>query len=149
MLVKKFEYNSPEYQEAVKLRDLILRQPLGLKLDPKELLKEKDDFHIGCFENSKLVGTLILTPKDKNTVQMRQVAVDNKQQGKGVGSMLVKFSEKLAAEHSFPKIILSSRTSALGFYLKAGYKTVGEEYISKNTNIPHIEMIKSLNGNLK
>ncbi len=144
MIVRQIEYNSPDYQEAVHLRDLILRQPLGLKLDPKDLLKEKDDLHIGCFENNKLIGVLILTPKDKNTVQMRQVAVDNKQQGKGVGSMLVKFSEKVAAEHHFSRIILSARTTALNFYLKAGYKTVGEEYISKSTNIPHIEMIKEI-----
>ncbi len=142
MIVRLIEYGSTEYHKAVHLRDLILRQPLGLHLDPQDLLKEENDLHIGCFENNKLIGTLILTPKDKNIIQMRQVAVDNNQQHKGVGSMLVKFAEKIANEHRFSKIILSARTTVLNFYLKAGYKSVGEEYISKSTNIPHIEMIK-------
>jgi len=146
MIVRQIKYNSPEYKEAVILRDLILRQPLGLKLDPKDLLKEKDDYHIGCFEDNRLFGVLILTPQDKEIIQMRQVAVDNKQQRKGVGSMLVKFAEKTAAEHQFSKIILSARTTALDFYLKMSYKTVGGEYISKSTNILHVEMIKSLSN---
>lgn len=144
MIVRQIKYNSPEYKEAVILRDLILRQPLGLKLDPKDLLKEKDDYHIGCFEDNRLLGVLILTPKDKEIIQMRQVAVDNKQQHKGVGSALVQFAERIASAHRFSKIVLSARTTALNFYLKMGYKTVGEEYISKSTNILHIEMIKSL-----
>ncbi|MBI2102731.1 hypothetical protein HYT55_02740 [Candidatus Woesearchaeota archaeon] len=58
MLVRQIEYGSTEYHEAVHLRDLILRQPLGLHLDPKDLLKERSDLHIGCFENNKLVGTI-------------------------------------------------------------------------------------------
>lgn len=142
MLIKQIKYKSKEYKEAVDLRNLILRRPLGLNFDKKELLKEKDDIHIGCFKKNKIIGTIILTPKDKDTVRIRQVAVMDKLQGKGIGSMLVKFAEKMAIEHKFSKIILSARISALNFYIKMGYKTVGEEYVSKNTNIPHFEMVK-------
>ncbi len=142
MLIKRIKYNSQKYKEAVDLRNLILRQPLGLNFDKQDLLKEKDDIIIGCFENNKIIGTLVLTPKDRDTVIMRQVAVADKHQGKGVGSMLIKFAEKMATEHKFSKIILSARTAVLDFYIKMGYKTVGEEYVSKNTNIPHFKMVK-------
>ncbi|MBI2102732.1 GNAT family N-acetyltransferase [Candidatus Woesearchaeota archaeon] len=46
---------------------------------------------------------------------MRQVAVDNKQQRKGVGSMLVTFAEKIASQHRFSRVVLSARTMVLSF----------------------------------
>lgn len=41
MLIKQIKHNSKEYQEAVDLRNTILRQPLGLILDEKDLQEEK------------------------------------------------------------------------------------------------------------
>lgn len=142
MLVKQIKYNSKEYKDAVELRNLILHQPLGLNSDKQNLLKEKDDIHIGCFDNNIIIGTLVFTYVDKDTVKMRQVAVTDKQQSKGVGTMLIKFAEKIAVEHKFSIIMLSARTTVLNFYIKMGYKSVGEEYINKSTNIPHFKMIK-------
>lgn len=145
MPIKQIKYNSKEYQEAVDLRNKILRQPLGLILDEKDLKEEKSDIHIAFFENDKIVGTLILTPKDNNTVRMRQVAVANDYQSKGIGSKLVKFAEKIAADHKFSKIILSSRSTALDFYKKNGYQTAGEEYMGEIIKVPHIDMVKYIN----
>ncbi|MCD4694522.1 GNAT family N-acetyltransferase [bacterium] len=142
MLIKQIKHNSKEYQEAVDLRNTILRQLLGLILDEKDLQEEKSDIHIAFFENNIIIGTLILTPKDKNIVRIRQVAVANDYQGKGIGSKLVKFAEKFAIDHKFSKIILSSRNTALNFYKKNGYQTLGEEYVGKTIKVPHFEMIK-------
>ncbi len=60
MLVKQIKYNSKEYKEMVRLRNLILRQPLGLSYNKLDLLKEKDDMHIGCFNKNKIIGTLLM-----------------------------------------------------------------------------------------
>ncbi len=144
MIIQKIKYNSDKYKNAVNLRNKILYIPLGLELDKQKLDKEKDYIHIGCFENNTIVGTLLLTPIDKNTTKMKQVAVENNHQGKGIGSKLIIFAEKTAIEHGFSKIIISSRTSVLDFYKKMGYKTEGKEYISKNTKIPHFKMTKNI-----
>lgn len=144
MLVKQIKYNSKDYKEMVRLRNLILLKPLGLSHNKLELMKEIDDIHVGCFNKDKIIGTLVLTPVDKDTVKIRQVAVADKHQGKGVGTKLVRFAEKIAADHKFSKIIISARTAVLDFYIKLGYKTIGEEYVSKNTNIPHFKMIKNI-----
>jgi predicted GNAT family N-acyltransferase len=142
MLIQQIKHNSKEYREAVNLRNQILRFPLGLILDEEDLKKEKSDIHIAFFENDKIIGTLILTPKDDSTIRMRQVAVADDWQGKGVGSKLVKFAEKIATGHKFSKIILSARSTALDFYKNNGYQTFGDEYIGESINVPHFEMIK-------
>ena len=40
---------SAEYQQMVKLRDDILRKPLGLSFTPEDLEKEKDNMLIARF----------------------------------------------------------------------------------------------------
>jgi len=50
MALKQIDYGSREYEMMLKLRNDLLRKPLGLSFDPKELEKEKDDVLIGAFE---------------------------------------------------------------------------------------------------
>ena len=47
-----------EYQQMVKLRDDILRKPLGLGFTPQELEKEKDNMLIAAFEDERYAGLL-------------------------------------------------------------------------------------------
>lgn len=142
MLIKQIKYNSHEYWDAVDLRNKILRLPLGITFDKEELLREKSDIHIACFENDVIIGTLILTPIDNNIVRMRQVAVTEEYQGKGIGSKIVQFAEKIAVENKFLKIILSARSTALSFYKKNGYQALGNEYMGEKIKLPHFEMVK-------
>lgn len=144
MPIRQIKYGSKEYQESVDLRNKILRLPLGMLLDEEDLRKEKSDFHIAFLENNKVIGILILTPIDKDTVKMRQVAIADEYQGKGIGSGLVKFSEKAAIDFNFSKIILNARSTALGFYKKMGYETLGDEYVDESIKIPHFKMMKRI-----
>ena len=144
MEIKQIEYNSKEYINSVNLRNKILRIPLGLFLDINKLEKEKSDIHIAAFEKNKIIGILILTPIDTAIVKMRQVAIDTGLQNKGIGSMLVEFSEKIAWDLKFSKIILDARSSAINFYLKMGYKILSDEYLDEHIKIPHYKMEKLL-----
>ena len=40
MALKIIDHGSPEYQQMVKLRDVILRKPLGLGFTPEDIEKE-------------------------------------------------------------------------------------------------------------
>ncbi len=60
MALKLIDHGSPEYQQMVQLRNDILRKPLGLKFDPEELEKEKDEILIAAFEEEKMLGCCML-----------------------------------------------------------------------------------------
>ncbi|HEY9790032.1 MAG TPA: GNAT family N-acetyltransferase [Candidatus Obscuribacterales bacterium] len=140
--VQLIEHNSPAYHDTVKLRDEILRKPLGLNLDPGELDKESSLFHIACYIDKGLAGCLILQPDGSDSLKMRQVAVSQKHQGTGVGRAMVEFSEQFARERGFKRITMHARDTAVPFYLKLGYSIEGEPF--EEVTIPHRSMFKSI-----
>lgn len=131
----------PDYDQEVKLRNAILRKPLGMDLLNEDLSKEVNDIHIGLFRNTELIGTLILTP-GQGYVKMRQVAVAETARGINAGTQMVAFSEVVAREKGFPRIELNARQEAVNFYLKNGYTIVGDQFTE--VGIPHFKMIKEL-----
>lgn len=140
--IKEIKHDSGEYREEIILRDRILRKPLGLNFTKEQLNSEKNEFHFGAYLSGKLIGCLLLKPIDNRRVKMRQVAVDEKIQGKGVGKKLVEFSEQFAFEKGYSEIILNARDTAVQFYLKLGYEVIGEMFIE--VTIPHYKMRKIL-----
>lgn len=133
---------SPAYALCVALRRDILRKPLGLEFTVDQLAAEASSLHLAAFDDGVLAGCLMLTPKDKDTVQMRQVAVRQDHQGKGLGAAMVRESEIAARYHSFKRMILHARETAVPFYLKLGYEVVGEPFVE--VGIPHRKMEKAL-----
>lgn len=140
--LRKIEFGSSLYQETLKLREKILRIPLGLTLTKKELERDVNDIHLGAFLDHKLVACLILSRLDSGKMKMRQVAVDEGLQGQGIGGKLVKFSEQVTIENQIDRIELSARGTAVDFYLRLGYQVQGESYSEQN--IPHIKMTKTI-----
>jgi predicted GNAT family N-acyltransferase len=136
------EFNTPAYEEEVDLRYRILREPLGLTFNPADLAKEDSDFHLGLYRENKLVACLIFTPLDGRTLKMRQVAVDDSLQGHGIGTNLVRESEKWAIEKGYRKLVLNARETAVPFYLRMDYKKESQPFIE--VGIPHFKMFKSL-----
>ena len=140
--VKTFGYGSPEYQLALKLRNEVLRKPLGLTFTEEELKKDAADTHFGLFYADVIVACLILTQTENQRMKMRQVAVADNYQGKGLGRILSDAAEKYAVEHGFTVMFCNARKTAVPFYQKLGYHTVGSEFVE--VNIPHFMMEKSL-----
>ena len=126
----------------VKLRMDILRQPLGLSFTDEELAREKEDILIGAFDDDDLLACCLLTRADNNSVRLRQMAVQNNLQGKGIGASMMNFAETLARDKGFKKMVMHARKTALGFYEKLGYSVVGDEFTE--VTIPHFVKEKSL-----
>jgi N-acetylglutamate synthase-like GNAT family acetyltransferase len=139
---KVISHNSLEYVAEVALRHSILRQPLGLAFSAEQLLVEADSCHIGCYVDGEIVGCLVLKPVDVGDVQMRQVAVAESMQGKGVGRLMVKYSEALAKTQGFRKVVLHARETAVPFYELLGYTKVGNRFME--ITLPHWAMEKVL-----
>ncbi len=142
MALKQIDHGSKEYLQMVNLRTEILRRPLGLTYSEEELAREKDDILIGAFDDDEMLACCILTKVDGKTLRLRQMAVQNNLQGKGIGASLMHFAELVARDKGFQKLIMHARKTAAGFYEKLGYKEVGNEFIE--VTIPHYVMEKKL-----
>jgi N-acetylglutamate synthase-like GNAT family acetyltransferase len=142
MAIRIIDYGTDDYQKMVDLRYQILRKPLGLVFNQNELEKEKNDILIGCFEDDKLEGCCILTPLDNKTVRLRQMAVIDGLQGKGIGRSLMNYAENIARDMGYQTLCMHARKTAVGFYEKIGYQIVSKEF--SEVNIPHYMMEKKL-----
>ena len=142
MALKIIDYGTPDYNNMVKLRDDILRRPLGLSFAPADLEKERNNLMMAAYEDDKMLGCCMLVEEDAQTVRLRQMAVLNDLQGKGVGKALIQFAENLARDHGYKKITMHARKNALGFYEKMGYKVTGGEF--EEVTLPHYVMEKDL-----
>jgi predicted N-acetyltransferase YhbS len=142
MALKQIDYGTPEYETMLRLRYDLLRKPLGLSFDPKELEKEKDDVLIGAFEDEKMLGCCLLTRVDSKTLRLRQMAVYNNLQGKGIGRALMIFSENIARDMGYEILMMHARVTAIGFYEKLGYVKKDGQFIE--ITIPHVIMEKRL-----
>lgn len=142
MALKIIDHGSTEYQQMVKLRDDILRKPLGLGFTQDELEKEKSNIHIVAYEDERMLGCCMLVEEEPQTVRLRQMAVMNDLQGKGIGKALMQFAENIARDRGYKRITMHARKNALGFYEKMGYRKIGTEF--HEITIPHYVMEKEL-----
>jgi predicted GNAT family N-acyltransferase len=138
--IKTILYNSAAHKQMIDLRNDILRKPLGLSFTPADFQKEQQDILIGAFEVNKIVGCCVLTKVNERTIQLRQMAVNNEFQGKGVGKQIVQYAEKIAQEEKYETIMMHARSVAVSFYKKLGYAIEGNEFME--VSIPHFMMKK-------
>jgi GNAT superfamily N-acetyltransferase len=142
MALRIIDHGTKEYQQMIKLREDILRRPLGLTFSLQELEDEKNNLLIGAFEDGDILGCCMLVEETPGSVKLRQMAVLNVLQGKGIGRALMQFAENLARDHGYRILTMHARKNAVGFYEKMGYKVKGEEFFE--VSIPHYEMEKEL-----
>lgn len=122
----------PHYEETVRLRQCILRDPLGLVLDTRDDVKR---IFLVALEDGRAVGTVALEGH-----RLRAMAVDDR--GRGIGRRLVARLEHEARARGVERIELHARMTARGFYERLGYAAEGETFIE--VTIPHVLMWKHL-----
>lgn len=142
MALKILDHGSQEYRQMVKLRDDLLRKPLGLSFSPEELENEKENMLIAAFEEDEMLGCCMLVEEKPDIVRLRQMAVLNDLQGKGIGRALMGFAENLARDRGYKIISMHARKNTVLFFEKMGYKVKGDEFIE--LTIPHFIMQKQL-----
>lgn len=142
MALKIIDHGTAEYRQMVKLRHEILRKPLGLSFSSEELEEEKEHLLIAAFEDDRILGCCMLIEERPGVARLRQMAVLNDLQGKGIGRALMNFAENIARDQGFKTICMHARANAVGFYEKVGYRVAGEQFIE--LSIPHLMMEKKL-----
>lgn len=136
-----------ETQEALQkiflLRYEVLRKPWNQP--PESASDEKDTVALNAYieQNGICIACGRLEQIDKNTAQIRYMAVHPAFRGKKYGQEILKFLEERAKEKFVKTIILHARENALNFYLKNGYKLIRPSHLLFNS-IQHYLMEKEI-----
>ena len=139
----EISYNTKYYKEACRLRDDILRKPLGMSLYDQNLEEEKDHIHIiGKSFEDDVIAYLQFKIIDEKSAKMQQVVVSQQHQSKGIGKKLINFSENLMNTKGLNNILLHAREPVIGFYERLGYEKFGEKFLE--VTIPHYKMKKRI-----
>ena len=105
--------------------------------------------HFGYYLNETLLGVISLFEigndhfSKQKSYQIRGMAVLNSHQKKGIGEALVQKAEDFCLTQKATLIWFNARTSAVGFYEKMGYVTVGSEFEITDVG-PHFLMYKAV-----
>lgn len=145
MEIKYIYFGTEEYGESLQLRDEVLRIPWDRSITEDDLsLEDGHDILIGGFIENRLEGVIILHPMDRKRIQIKYLAVYEKNRGLGIGKALVLESEEYGKNNGYEEIFLESREKAVNFYKKMNYTVIGEFFMPEFVPIPHIPMIKKI-----
>jgi len=100
------------------------------KIFEMEMDEDAEGIHFGVFTNDKLAGVVSLFQKGTD-FQFRKLAVDPSVQKMGIGGSLLSYITEYAVENNATRIWCNARSTAIGFYLKAGFTQTGKLF-SKN-----------------
>ena len=134
---------SAEWDNYYNLRFKVLRAPWNQPLGSERNEGDETAEHFAYFENELIIGVGRLDIMTQNTSQIRFMAVDENQQGKGIGRKLMLHMEEIAKEQGSNEIILHAREIAVPFYQKLDYSIVEKSHLLFN-EIQHYLMHKKI-----
>jgi aminoglycoside 6'-N-acetyltransferase I len=103
--------------------------PYGLLLDADPSMEvistylDLSEIYVALLED-KIIGTFVLYPVDNETFEIKNIAVDERLQRRGIGKLLLNKAEQISVSKGAKKIdIATSNASfeALSLYQKAGF----------------------------
>ncbi len=117
-----------EWEAYYELRYEVLRKPLGKPAGSERNEGDETGIHFALYEDAVLRAIARLDEVDKNTCQVRFVAVSTELQGKGYGKTIMLAVEEEGRRIGYKKLILHARDYAVEFYKKIDYTLIGESY---------------------
>lgn len=126
------------FPDWIALRQVLLRDPIGLVYTEEDLEAEKSERHLVALIEGEIIGGLAVRPLDQGGWKIRQVAVAEALQGKGFGACLMEHAIAAAGDESVPMITLHSRETVVPFYEKLGFTVMGERFFE--VGLPHRRM---------
>ena len=118
-------------QDTFPVRNLVLRTGKPIEtchFTGDDLSSTK---HFGLYINQKITGVISIY-KNKNSIfkspnqsQIRGMSVLSEFQGKGIGKLLVNYSENYLVQNDISLLWFNARETAVPFYEKLGYTKTG------------------------
>lgn len=132
--------DDPLREQALELRFLVLREPLGFSRAEVTVEGEDASLLLAAIDDGSVVACVMFTPRSPTHGKLRQMAVQPLRQGRGVGRALVRHLEQALVAEGFSEIELHARDHAVGFYEKLGYFLEGQPFVE--VGVPHFLMRK-------
>ena len=137
---------SPE--EVYPLRHKVLRPNQALAACVWAQDAEADTAHFAAVLYSQIVGiaSIAICPREgdsPNTWRLRGMATEPELRGQGIGAKVLAMCLEHTKSRGGSLIWCNARTSALEFYRKYGFETVGDEFETPGVG-PHFVMVRPL-----
>jgi predicted GNAT family N-acyltransferase len=113
-----------EWESYYDLRYRVLREPLNQPRGSERNDGDATGIHFALYEDNTLKAIARLDQQDETTAQVRFVAVESSEQGKGYGRLIMEATEQHAATEGNTKMVLHARDYAVDFYLRLGYTLI-------------------------
>ena len=127
ILLKNIEIRRIRPDEPIPYRLLLDADP---SLSTIEKYLGSSEIHIALSEG-EIAGVIVLYPPDAATLEIKNIAVDEKLQGRGIGQMLLEYATQVAKNKNAATIIIGTSNSSYGqldLYQKAGFKMTGVKH---------------------
>jgi predicted N-acetyltransferase YhbS len=141
-IIKRISTNDPEFAQVLAIREEVLRRPLGLSLHDEDLSEENAEETFIALQKDSVIGCVMLRPVPGGLLKLRQMAVAEDHQGRGIGAALVQAAEDYALAGGYAGITLHARITAVPFYERLGYRAGGNVF--SEVGIPHLLMQKQV-----
>jgi predicted GNAT family N-acyltransferase len=125
------------------LRYEVLRKPWNQSYASTMDDQENETLHYLVVDGEEALATGRLQFNSEDEAQVRSMSVRTAQQGKGLGSLMVRHLEDVARATNRKHMVLDSRDNAVKFYESLGYKVTGKSYLLFGL-IQHYKMEKEL-----
>jgi len=132
------------------LRIAVLRRGTPAKTAVYDGDEHPDTVHIGARADGAIVATStwIRAPWQESpaesAVQLRGMAVDDSLQGTGVGRKLIDAGIDHARSVGARFVWAKARDSALEFYVRCGFRVVGEQFTEPASGMPHHLVVREI-----
>ncbi|MFN2583032.1 MAG: GNAT family N-acetyltransferase [Candidatus Dormibacteria bacterium] len=123
---------------------------------PLEAARSKQDplpgtLHLAArAADGRVVGVVTLFPEntelagDRRAYRFRGMAVDDALQGRGIGRALMRALVRMARDAGAEVLWANGRDSALGFYERIGFRTVGDGFVDDEMHLGHHVVIAGI-----
>ena len=151
MATPNFQVAIVSTEETYALRTAVLRADTPTT-DPKYAEDSKPGtVHLGIFDENKTLiatSTWVINPwqddPSAKEIQLRGMAVATSNQKSGLGKLLLDAGISHAKKHDSKYIWAKARDSALNFYLRNSFVSVGDGFTEGVTQMPHHLVVRKI-----
>lgn len=134
-----------DWPEVVDLRTRVFVQEQGVPAELEHDERDATAVHVLARDDAGRVvatGRLLLPPEGSTTASLGRMAADASARGRGYGAAVLAELHRQASARGAVAIELHAQVTARGFYERAGYTAVGQEYLE--AGIAHVTMRRDL-----
>lgn len=132
-----------ELEDALKIREEVFVKEQGVAAEDEYDQYDETSTHFVAYdEQGKPCGTARWRQTDSG-IKLERFAVLPSYRSTGIGALLLKnilYDIEEDMNVTEQKIYMHAQTTAIGFYKKLGFETVGEEFLE--CGIKHYEMVR-------